>query len=71
MTKILGIAAGARGVECHDHLVQKDIPSSGETPFSLFRQNLVKPPRRRFLDYVVDSLGEVVWANMSHLPYAL
>ncbi len=26
----------------------------GRTPFSLFRQNLVKPPRRRFLDYVVD-----------------
>jgi len=41
------------------------------TPFPLLRQNLVKPLRRRFLDYVVDSLAEINVANMSSLPYAV
>jgi hypothetical protein len=43
----------------------------GKTPFSPFRQNLVKPPRRRFLHYVVDSPGEInllIW-RIYPMPY--
>jgi hypothetical protein len=45
-------------------------PDSRKTPFSPIRQNLVKPLRRQFLDYVVDSLGEINVANVALLPFA-
>ena len=48
----------------------KQFSSSGITLFPSIHQNLVKPPRRRFLDYVVDSLGEINAANVTVLPFA-
>jgi hypothetical protein len=44
--------------------------TSEKTPRPPLGQNLVKPPRQRFLHYVVDSLGEINVANVALLPFA-
>ena len=46
------------------------IPPWGKTAFSVFPQNLVKPLRRGFLEYVVDSVGGINVANVAVLPFA-
>jgi hypothetical protein len=38
--------------------------------FRHFRQNLVKPLRRGFLEYVIDSMGEINVAKVTVLPFA-
>ena len=47
------------------------VPFWEKGPFSPFRQNLVKPPQRLFLDYVVDSLGEInlLFWRICPMPY--
>jgi hypothetical protein len=45
-------------------------PNLRETSFPRFHQNLIKPLRQRFLDYVIDSAGEINVANVALLPFA-
>jgi hypothetical protein len=54
------------------------VPTSGHFCVSALRkntvstlpQNLVKPLRRGFLEYVVDSVGEINVAKVALLPFA-